>query len=480
MSHRCKKGISVPILLAIAMVCLAPAAQSQTDTWNGAGANSNWSTVANWSLGSAPANSSSSQVIFGGTTDLTPNMDANWSVNSITFKAGAGAFSLSSAGDEGLTTYGGGITNNSSNTQSLLVQITTAANQTWTANTGALSFSNIVTFGSNILTIAGASNSTFNNQVVGSGSLVTSQSGTATFNGQVNNSSGTVSVTGTGPTVFNGQVTSDGGFSTSGSGSVSVTNSLQLGSGNLTLGGSGTTNLTGAAINAGNISITGTGNQTISSVVNSSSFSQSGSGTTTISGSASNFPGTTTITGGKVVLANTSGNALGSAVTVSGSGDLVFGANNQLPSYANVTLGTGGTLNLNGTSQTLNSLTVTGNSVIDFGSSASLTLSNLDLTGSSTLTVEGWTGSTDSFDASLNPGSSSLASVVFEPGNQTATWGSGSITPTPEPRLYGILCVGFSLGALVLLRSGRKNAAILPITDRSDVTIPPASRVQLG
>ena len=480
MSHRYTKGAAVPILLAIAWVCLPTAARGQTDTWTGAGANSNWSTAANWSLGSAPASSSSSQIVFGGTTDLTPSMGANWSADSITFKAGAGAFSLSSAGGEGLTTYGGGIVNNSSNAQSLLFQITTAANQTWSANTDTLSFSNIVTFGSNTLTIAGASNTTFNNQVDGSGSLVTSQSGTATFNGEVNNGSGTVSATGTGHTVFNGQVNSSGGFSTSGSGSVSVTNSLELGSGSLTLGGSGTTNLTGAAINAGAISITGTGNQTISSVVNSSSFSQSGSGTTTISGSASNNPGTTTITGGKVVLANTSGNALGSSVTVSGSGDLVFGANNQLPSYANVTLGTGGTLNLNGTSQTLNSLTVTGNSVIDFGASSSLTLSSLDLTGSSTLTVEGWTGSTDSFDASLNPGSSGLASVVFEPGNQTATWGSGSITPTPEPRLYGILCVGFSLGALVLIRFGRKTGAVPRITDHRDVTLPPASRVQLG
>ncbi len=383
-------------------------------------------------------------------------MDANWNAYSLAFNSGASSFSLVSAGNEGLTLYAGGITNSSSSAQSIQVQLTAAANQTWSASSGALSFSNIVNIGSNSVTIGGAANTTFNNQVDGSGNLIANQSGTATFNGQINNSSGTVSVTGSGTTVFNGQISSSGGMTVSGIGSVSVTSSVQLGAGNLTLSGSGSENFGGAAINAGNISITGSGNQTISSVMNSNSFTQSGSGTTTIAGTGQNYTGTTSITGGTVVLNNSSGDALGSSVTVSGSGSLVFDTSNQLPSYTNLTLASGGTLNLNGTSQTLASLTVTGNSVVDFGPSSSLSVSSLDLVGSATLTVENWSGSSSSFDASLNPGSSNLASVVFEPGNETATWGSGSISPVPEPRIYGAVFVGSTMGALLFVRGFRR------------------------
>jgi len=143
---------------------------------------------------------------------------------------------------------------------------------------------------------------------------------------------------------------------------------------------------------------------------------------------------------------------------VSGSGNLSFAGSNQLTAWTNLTLGAGGTLSLNGTTQSISSLTVTGNSVIDFGGgSSTLSIASLTLTGSATLTVENWNQSVDNFYANLNPGSSTLASIVFQPGNQTAGWNSGTdkIAPTPEPSFYGVVCVGSALAAWWICRHRR-------------------------
>jgi len=385
--------------------------------------------------------------------------------------AGAGNTTLTGqvGGNGSLTTNSSGVVN--LQTETLSGPVTAGGHGTVNFNQGST--------GSSSITVTNTGTTTFGAAASTSGNVLVSN-GATTFNGALN-AGATVAVSSTGPTVFNGTVTASGsspltvtgpgnvsfngsmvnaggGLTIAGSGSVTAASTLNLGSGILTISGSGSTILSGAQINASSVSITGIGTQVIYSAINTTgNLSISGSGTTILAGTASNnISGTSYITGGTVVLGKSSGNALGSSVSVSGSGNLSFAGNNQLTAWTNLTLGAGGTLTLNGTSQSINSLTVTGNSVIDFGngSSSTLSIASLTLTGKATLTVENWNQSVDSFYANVNPGSSSLASIVFQPGNQTAGWTSstGKIAPTPEPSFYGLICVGSVVAAWWICR----------------------------
>ena len=81
----------------IAAFILASAATLRAQTWDAggvAGGSLLWSTGTNWSADVAPVNNGTANVIFGGTLDLAPDMDANWSIASLTFNNTAGAFTL--------------------------------------------------------------------------------------------------------------------------------------------------------------------------------------------------------------------------------------------------------------------------------------------------------------------------------------------------------------------------------------------------
>lgn len=84
--------------------------------WTGLGSNNNYSTASNWNVGYAP--SINDFLIFAGSTRLTPFNDlaANTPVSGITFAVGASSFTLSGNSFE---LRSGGITNNSSNTQTI-------------------------------------------------------------------------------------------------------------------------------------------------------------------------------------------------------------------------------------------------------------------------------------------------------------------------------------------------------------------------
>jgi fibronectin-binding autotransporter adhesin len=77
-----------------ALFCQSAAAQ----TWAGGGANGNWSTPANWS-GGTPASGAGTALTFGGVAQLATTQDiANpFLLNSLTFQAGAGAFTVGGA-----------------------------------------------------------------------------------------------------------------------------------------------------------------------------------------------------------------------------------------------------------------------------------------------------------------------------------------------------------------------------------------------
>lgn len=162
---------------------LTAVAAQAGDTWDGGGVDNDWSTANNWNPNGIPLNNGTANLIFGGTTRLSPNLDINWSISSITFNNTAGGFSIGGPGD--LTIGVSGITNNDTQTQTIGVdRINLSANQTWSASSGDLTVNigandfNTSTF---TLTITGDFDTTINGpgSFVGSGNLI--KNGTGVF-----------------------------------------------------------------------------------------------------------------------------------------------------------------------------------------------------------------------------------------------------------------------------------------------------------
>lgn len=107
-------------------------------TWNGGGTNDNWTNVANWT---ADPNNTSLKT-FGGSTRLTPNNDfaADSQFNGITFASGAGEFVL---GGNSIT-LGGNITNSSSNTQTINMNLVLNANRAVASSSAPVTINGII------------------------------------------------------------------------------------------------------------------------------------------------------------------------------------------------------------------------------------------------------------------------------------------------------------------------------------------------
>ena len=88
-------GLILVFGLLISIVALPAVALGQT--WDGLGADNNWTTVGNWS-GGVPSNTNpgSANVIFAGATRPLPNVDTNnpWRILSLTFGNTATAFTI--------------------------------------------------------------------------------------------------------------------------------------------------------------------------------------------------------------------------------------------------------------------------------------------------------------------------------------------------------------------------------------------------
>jgi hypothetical protein len=164
--------------------------------------------------------------------------------------------------------------------------------------------------------------------------------------------------------------------------------------------------------------------------------------------------------------------------TLSGSGTLVIGTGSTLTLGANfsdpnlnITLA-GGSLKLNGTTDTFGSLSVTSSSILDFASAAAsvLTVNSVSLTGLSQLSVNNWTNFVDYFYSNTSPGtqgSAPIDQIVFTGYAGSATrWNTyqdgpgmdNQITPAPEPATYGAIFVGISLLGIVAYRRRRRAA----------------------
>lgn len=181
--------------------------------------------------------------------------------------------------------------------------------------------------------------------------------------------------------------------------------------GQITLTGTNTLTLTGGST----INTYASTSLTINSSFSASTFSKTGSGTLTL-GADNSFSGTITLASGTLALA----------------------------SAVDITVGT---------------LSITGNSTIDFSSGASsLSASTVTVANGVTLTITGWTNTVDYFYATTALTLGTGAQIVFAGYSGSDTkWQSydKQITPVPEPAAFGALFMGLATGCYLLRRRRR-------------------------
>ena len=321
----------------------------------------------------------------------------------------------------------------------------------------------------------------------GSGTLVIS--GAETYTGATNINAGTLQLGAANRIPNNSAVTVASGATLDVHGFGETVASI-AGAGNITLGAA-----------SGSLQVSGAASTTFSGVISGAGFLQkAGTGTLTLSG-ANSYTGVTNINRGTLRLGadnalsnstavtvasgatldlnsydDTIGSLAGAGIVTLGSGTLTVGANNASTTFSgsftsgdtgtlaktgtgtltfgagmNLSSGnlvlSGGTLNLGGFSSAFDSLAVTANSVLDFGTSGNsiLNLNSLSVASGVTLTIANWTNAVDYFYSLANPGATNLGRIVFTGFSGADTkWLSydHQITPVPEPSVYGAALLG--------------------------------------
>lgn len=306
-------------------------------TWNGGGADDNWSSSPNWAGGVAPGYAGDT-LTFAGTTRLTPNMEANYSVTDVTFDSSAGSFTIGSTTGSALTLTGVGVVNSSANEQTLNVPITTAAPEIFNASAGNLTLGQAITNNGNLVTISGGAITKINGAISSTGGLSKEDGGTLilngtnTYTGDTTVNGGTLQLAGAGLLGggnYSANITNYGVFEYSSSatqtlsGVISFNGVLVDGSSTLILAGANTF-YGDATINSGVLQIAGAGSlqggtyagnltdngifqysssaaQTLTGVISGSGgLVKDGSGTLTLSG-ANTYIGSTVVTAGTLV-----------------------------------------------------------------------------------------------------------------------------------------------------------------------------------
>ena len=213
---------------------------------------------------------------------------------------------------------------------------------------------------------------------------------------------------------------------------------------------SGTVSLAGANATANTIEVTTGNTATVSAALSGSNgLTKSGAGTLALSGNNSALTGAVAVTGG--TLAASSANALGGAtsVTVSSGGSLLVTEDNAINNSAAINLA-GGTLAMSGTTNdTVGALTLSANSVIDFGTFVGNVYfadsSAVSWTANAILSIWNWNG-TSQYGTSYGAGdrhiffgnnasglsSNQLAQISFYSDSGSSFIGSGWINSSGE------------------------------------------------
>ena len=413
--------------------------------------------------------------------------------------SGAGAaLTLNQAGTDvinGVISGAGSLTTMNTGTTIL------AGTNTYTGGTTTSSIVNVTNgsgFGTGTVAVNAGGNIQIQNNITLANAFTTNSTGTS-FAGAFENLSGANTINGAVTLTGTTRVQAD-------SGTLTLHGAVGLAGNTLNVGGNGNTTISGAMTGTAGSALTKDGSGTLAVGVSSPAFL----GSVTVSGGtlqttvANAFKNTTVITVntgaimdlnstsqvvGTVNDAGTLSFGTGGALTLSTGTSLLSGALNgtgtlTIGAGATLTLGAnfsdaglnivlaGGTLKLNGTTDTFGNLSVTSNSIIDFANPATsiITVNSVSLTGASQLSVNNWANMVDYFYSNTSPGTMGQApinQIIYAgySGNQTHwdnyTSGPGpgnEITPAPEPATYGAIFVGLSLAGIVAYRRRRQGA----------------------
>ena len=311
-----RASTAFPIVLGIVVFLTVGTIARAQSTWQGGETDTTWSTSGNWST--TLANGFNTGLVFQGSSGLANTNDlTSGTATSITFNAGAGAFTI---GGNALALTGN-IANNSSNLQSIANNIALRANSTVTGTNVTLS---------GVLTNSGA-NRTLSNGL-GAGDLLT----LGAINLSENSTGRILTFTGTGNTSITGAI-ADGG----------------AGAGSLVFG------LASGAGYSGTVTLSASSSYTGGTTVQNAATSLTlvlGDKTALGSGALNYTGGPLTIRaaadlGGSNALSNAVTLASGSLLAVNGSNSIGFGAltnSGNTRTIAN-NLDTGKTLSFSGT-----------------------------------------------------------------------------------------------------------------------------------
>jgi len=304
------------ILLILGIESLFCARSLRAQVWDGGGANFNWTTADNWSPNGAPVNNGTASIIFAGTTRLTPVLDVNYDVASVTFASGAGAFTLI-MGTNYLLVHGG-ITNLDDDTQTIGLDGNSDLScfpQTWNAAAGPLVINARLVSGA--LTITGGFETTLNGPAILSSSPLTKNgAGVLTIGGAFRAGGGGIFINegtvrlGAADVLINSQVVTVNGGTLDLQGFSDTIGALTLISGSV--GGTGT--LTGSSFGAQSGMIS-------APLGGTAGMTKTTAGTLTLAG-ANTYTGDTTVNGGTLELSGAGSFALSDTITLSGASTL--------------------------------------------------------------------------------------------------------------------------------------------------------------
>jgi fibronectin-binding autotransporter adhesin len=447
--------------------------QSGWTTWDSGAGNDRWSRGANWNpnLTDGWNSTASTRVAFGTGSQTNVNLEANRTINALRFDEGSASFDIGSSQNYRLT-----LSAQSSNGLAFIQQ---KSSNDQRITTGQLQLSR-----NTVVDMIGSGDLTISSQITGSSNLVKENTGgtlilsgnNSTYTGNIfvnagtlqvqNNSalgtagtsSGTTTVFGGGTLETVGSLTIAENISLAGTGDNGV-GALRSSSGNATL--TGTVNLTDAALitaaagsslalngtisGAEMLTFGGAGNLSASTIATGSAgVNLTGTGTVTFNGgSANTYTGLTDVQSGTLVLGKSAGvNAVAGDLTIgngSGPATVTLGANNQISDTSLVTMGSQGTLNLAGRSETLRELDGVAGSSVQFGG-GSLTVSgigtsnfagslsgggNLVKTGSGVLSLSGNNGGFNA-NTQIQAGTIAVTGGVQTLGTGTVQISSGA------------------------------------------------------
>ncbi len=398
-----------------------------------------------------------------------------------------GGFTFSGTGDGGV-----GALRNVSGNNTLSGSIALGSATTFVSDAGTLTLTGGNLDASQALTLTGSGNTAIESSIQGSASVTKTGSGTLTYSGSnANVFSGTTTVnagtlvlakTGGSEAIASNLTVNNGGTVR-----LDASNQIKDSGTTVTVNQGGALNLnnnsdaiaaltlTGGTVSTGTgtLTLANTGNGTLTTNASATSATVSGnlalaaySHTFAIANGAAthDLALLATLTGSGNLIKTGAGTLASGGVSSSYTGSIFlnegaisFLADNIFTSSTDLTMA-GGTLFLNDTSQIFDALTITGNSIIDFGASSLLNINSLSIADGSTLTITNWTQSIDYFYSQFAPGAAELSRIIFSNSSSPgAAWQSydKQITPVPEPATYGALLTAAGLGLYLWHRKRR-------------------------